>query len=368
MNDFTTADTRSTGKATLAHMLTYPEMLAAKDGVMNPQGIMISGPDRKFDDEGMKFRAWQKAVQHASNDLGAVPAGVMLYFQETKHLTRPPKAGDLNILQAGPIEDALIVEKLPGVNVATEKIIEVLESSVAFKPPRFTWSWSQYSSFMTCPAKWLAEKYFKIIPYIESEAMRTGNMMHETAEHFVKQQIGETHQQSKIHSQYLPMVRKYCDVLVNAHKAGAKVFVEHEMCVTNTFKQCGWWDNDMVWYRGKADAMILKGDKLVVWDYKSGKLKPELEQLKLMCAFGALFYPEAQVFDGKLIFTAHDKVVGFDKTLTRAELRPVITDVIANVRRMEATWEMGEGPARKNGLCKAYCGNFNCPHSGNYRG
>ena len=355
MNDFTAADTRSTSKSLMAHMLTFPELLNAKEGVVNPQGIMISGPDRKFDDEGTKFRAWQKAIQYASLNIGVVPPHVMTYFQKTKHLSRPPKAGYLNIIQSGPIEDALIVEP--------ETLMPKL-----FKIPRFTWSWSQYSSFMTCPAKWMAEKYFKIIPYVESEAMRTGNMMHETAEHFVKQQIGETHQQSKIHSQYLPMVRKYCDVLINAHKAGAQVFVEREMCVTNTFKQCGWWDNDTVWYRGKADAMILKGDKLVVWDYKSGKLKPELEQLKLMCAFGALFYPEAQVFDGKLIFTAHDKVVGFDKTLTRAELRPVITDVIANVRRMEATWELGEGPARKCGLCKAYCGNFNCPHSGNYRG
>lgn len=350
--EFSKFDSRSTGKLKLAHELTYKEIIESEVAVMTPGGHMIGGPDRRFEDQGVTFRAWQKVIQAASKNLGVVPPHVQDYFQQTKHLTKPPASGDLAINRDRPINPSLIIEEA----LLTKQ----------FVPPRFTWSWSQYSSFLTCPAKWMAEKYFKTIPYVESEAMRMGNMIHATAEHYVKSKIGQQFKQSEIRSQYLPQVQKYCDTLVAAHNAGAQVHIEKEMCVTNQFKQCGWWDNDIVWYRGKADVLVLKDTKLVVWDYKSGAVKPEFMQLKMMCAFGALFFPEAELFDGKLIFTKHGEIKGLDKPMTRAELKPILQEVIANVRRMEDCWAQGEGQARKNGLCRSYCGNKACAHCGGY--
>lgn len=334
-----------------AYEMTFPEFLKARDGVMNMQGKLIGGIDRRNDDPKIKWLNWQNDTQ-AAGKKGLLKPEVMHYFQETKHLLKPPAAGDTNTLLTAPIDPSLILK----------------EDSMAFTPPRFTWSWSQYSSFLQCPAKWLAEKYFKIVPYVESEAMKVGNLIHETAEHYVKSKIGQSYQQNKIHSQYLPQVQKYCDVLVAAHAQGAEVHVEKEMCFTDKFKFCGWWDNDIVWYRGKADVLIVKDNKLTVWDYKSGAVKPDFMQLKMMCAFSALHFPQAELFDGKLIFTKHGEVKGLDAPMTRSELRPVLQEIIANVRRMEETWSFGDGPAIKSGLCRQYCGNYKCPHSGNYRG
>lgn len=342
-----------------AHTLTYPEVTASKEAVVNLQGIMIGGPDRKMIDEWSKWVAWQKAIQSASQKPGVVPKRVMDYFQATKSLTKPPTS-------ALPAEDAQIITA-PPFNIVSPGLTILNaepEPLMSFTPPRFTWSWSQYNSFLTCPNKWLAEKYFKTIPYVESEAMRVGNMVHETAEHYVKSKTGQSFKPNLIHGQYLPMVQRYCDALVTAHLNGAEIHVEKEMCFTDKFKFCGWWDNNIVWYRGKADVLVLKDNKITVWDYKTGAHKPEFMQLKMMCAFAALYFPQAELFDGRLIFTKHNKVEALDKPLTRAELKPILQEIIANVRRMEDTWEHGEAPARKNGLCRQYCGHPTCPHAG----
>lgn len=398
MNDFTAADTRSTSKVSLAHTLTYPQVLNAKEGVMNLQGIMISGPDRKFDDEGMKFRAWQKAVQHASLTIGAVPADVMSYFQKTKHLSRPPKTGDLNILQSGPIEDALIihpdvlkdleqtypesdlgrfvpVEKIPPLDIVSPGLTilspepETLMSftpPAGFKPPRFTWSYTSLNEFLTCPAQWAAKRFYKTIVDVPGEAMRIGNLIHETAEHYGKKMIGVTYKESSIHSQYLPAVQKYVDALV---ASGAELHFEKEMCFTKAFKPCGWKDWNEVYVRSKSDVLAKKGVRLSIVDWKTGKYKEDFLQLKMFAVFAALTpgFEDVQEFDPKFIFTkeaAPKNILRLPAPIQRSELKGVLGEILGVVRRMEAAWESETFPCKKNGLCRNWCNNKECPHCG----
>lgn len=335
-----------------AYKLTFLEMLNSDTPVIDHKGVMIGGPNRKTDDDIVKWSAWQKAVQHACREVGAVPPNVIIYFQATKHLSSPPKKGDVNIMQNGPIEDALIVTNKP---------------APVFKPPRFTWSYTSMQEYLTCPAQWAAKRYYKTIVDVPGEAMSVGNIIHETAEHYLKSKIGQTYDQSKISSMYLPSVQRYCDALV---ASGAELHVEKEMCFTSKLKPCGWRDWDDVWVRSKGDVLAKKCNKLSILDWKSGKFKEDFLQLKIFAVFAALTpgFEDVQEFDPKFIFLKETdpqkNILRLPQPLLRSELKDELTKIIQIVRRMEAAWESACFPAKKNGLCRQWCNHTGCPHCG----
>ena len=250
-------------------------------------------------------------------------------------------------MQKGPIEEALIVPS-------------------TFKPPRFTWSYTSLQEFLTCPAQWAAKRYYKTLKETESEAMRVGNMIHETAEHYLKQKLGQTHNPNKIHTMYLPHVKSYCDAVL---ASGGEVFPEMEMCFTSAFKPCGWRDWDTVWVRGKGDVIVKKGNKVSLLDWKTGKYKEDFLQLKLFAVMSALTpgFEDVQEFDPKFIFTkeaAPKNILRLPEPIKRSELKQVLSEILIDVRRMEAAWESECFPAKKNGLCRQWCANTECPHCG----
>ena len=365
-----------------AHTLTYPEVLKTKDAVINLQGQMIGGPDMKMIDEWSKWVSWQKAIKFASQTPGTVSPHVMAFFQATKGCTKPP---------TDEIEDAVLVEVCdqvvagnthlqadsyralnggvipPGGIVFDDPLCSGgVRPTTAFKPPRFTWSYTSMQEFLTCPAQWAAKRYYKTIKDVESEAMRMGNLIHETAEHYLKRAIGQSHKPHLIHAQYLPMVQKYCDALV---ASGAELHVEKEMCFTEQFKPCGWKDWDTVWVRSKGDVLVKKEVRLSVVDWKSGRYKEDFLQLKMFAVFAALTpgFEDVQEFDPKFIFLKEappKNILRLPKPILRSELKGVLSEILAVVRRMQEAWASETFPCKKNGLCRNYCANTDCTHCG----
>lgn len=324
-----------------AHTMTYPAFAASKQPVIDKGGRLIGGPDRRLDDERTKWLAWQRDVK-AAERVQQVPPDVMDYFQKTKHLMRPPRAGDLD--------------------VQGKHEIDVPKEDTIKKPFRLTWSWTALNMFNRCPAQWAAKYFYKTLKEEETEALRYGNAVHGAMERAV---LGKhTANDSDLIDSL--QAGKYIKALEAARAKGAEVHVEKEMCFDRKLGFSSWKDWDNVWFRGKADVLIVNGDKLTVWDYKTNKkVKPEPDQVRLMCAFAALYFPQAQVFDGKLLFLKHDRVEPcFDKPITRADLKPILKDTLAQVARMQEAVDCETFVARKTGLCRSYCGVTTCPHCG----
>jgi len=237
-----------------AHQITFQQLQASKEAVCDLQGRMIGGPDTKMESDWTKWVLWQKAIQKAP--VGSVPPDVMAYFQKTKGLTKVPTRID--------VEDAILITPAPPPYNIESQGLQMTQAK-PFTPPRFTWSYTSMAEFLTCPAQWAAKRYFKTIKDVESEAMRVGNMIHETAEHYLKSKIGQTFKPSSIHTQYLPVVQKYCDALV---ASGAELHVEREMCFDKQMKVSAWKAWDTVWVRSKADVLARKDQRLSIVDWK----------------------------------------------------------------------------------------------------
>lgn len=298
------------GKIKYAHEVTFSQL---KEDTPDYYGRLI----RKNDPPGQRWLCWQKSVQGASRegDGSKVPQEVMDYFQATKHLVKPPTQGK---------------EMIP-------------------TTPRFTWSPSKIADFDNCPAQYAAKHYYKTIPYTETEATIWGTRVHAEAERFMR---GE---ESTDPDAFTP-VEKWVRVL---SRLPGERFVEHKMSVGEDWKQVEWDDAEG---RMIVDLAILNDEELLIYDWKTGKLKSDETQMKIYSLIMAMQFPQVQKIKYKYIWLKDGKTTGGE--LSRPELIKIALYLKAKLKEMKTAWENENFAMKKNGLCKGWCENYSCPHNG----
>ena len=300
-----------------AYTLTFPQLMASKDPVIDDQGRMIGGADRRSESPHSRWLAWQKSVQFACGRPGVVTPEVMAYFQATKHLTSPPAE-----------------EKTYG--------------------PKFTWSPSKVMTFDTCPMKFAAESYYKTVPYEESEQSIWGTLVHRQAELFM---LGEPIENESAWQ----IVKPYCELL--ARVPGQRL-VEYKIALDSQWKPCEWDDGTarMILDLGiiSPDGKTLKG-----FDWKTGKMKDDQTQMRIYAYALAILFPEVQTFDMKYIWLKDKATTGFK--IERKEILPIAQDVRAKVAKMKDCWDREDFRMKKNGLCRSWCGAMDCIYNGRGR-
>lgn len=331
-----------------AHEITYPQLAAAKVAVVTTAGEMIGGPDRRNETDAWKWREWQQAIQIASRDPKSVPPEVMAYFQDTKHLLRPPQLGDVALGSKKPLQ--------PNIKQTGETLVK------PFTPPRFTWSFSALDQFINvCACQAAAQRYYKTIPYIETESQKAGNRVHKAGELYL---LNPTTENAVTLDREEPKARRIDDLILNATaKSGGTLLVEKKLCINDKWIPTGYFDAD-AWGRGAADIALLRGEVANIYDRKTGKRKDNPLQLRIMILFLALYYPHIQEFNAANIWYRDDNPIQAIPTVRRSEVRTILIEVKRMIDHVQAMWESENFPARRGGLCKNWCSNRDCPHCG----
>ena len=385
-------------KVLLLHHLTFPEVLTAKKGVSNMQGMLVGGPDRRGANAihpSHLWLNWQRDVG-AALDSGSVPDNVADFFHRTRGLTSPPKGNDASVYGSAvnplnplrdqrplqqSIETVLEMSAMRAhVNIEPQGDPTVLDLGLNLdalgaapitpatkkltNPPRFACSYSQMQSFLTCPRKWAAEKYFKSLKWVESEAQRQGNVAHKILENYLKG-LPLTDAEKTL----LEPWKKYPNMILAVVSAGGKLRVEHEICFKKDRSPCGWWDNNTVWFRSKSDVFVVKDRVLHYFDWKHGRTKPDTMQIRFAIACADLaFGDEWDTATGKLVFLKEkdpkQAVQGLEKPITKADIPAIWAELYAITNRMESAWETETFRMQSSGLCRQYCGDKTCPHCG----
>lgn len=348
------------------HLLTFPEVIASKIPVINQQGEMFAGPDRKIwkaSQANEIFLAWQKAIQFASKDPGAVPEEVMAYFQKTKTLNKAPEEV-VKMLALGEVKiEDMRIKDLPEEKGPLEDCKTATTTKI-LSPPKFSWSFTGLDVFFNiCPRKFAARWFYKTEIFEENEASIWGNRKHKADEMALKGQK-EVKEKGKIITLEEDLVDwKYVNLFLEAQKGGAQLLVEKEIAINRQLKTVEWFAQD-AWGRAKIDVGLIVGDDtLKIFDWKTGKEKYDEWQLRIFCLFAALAYPHLQRFEARYIWLKDDKISDA-VILTRAELLPILEDTLSKVARMEEAWTNEIFQCKQNGLCKRYCGVTDCPHHG----
>lgn len=214
------------------------------------------------------------------------------------------------------------------------------------------WTYSKVKGFATCPKQFYARYIEKSLPFVETEATKYGNEVHDAFEHYFKS------------NQPLPAKLQHYQPTMDAlqRKSGEKI-AEYAFGLTEELEPCNFFAKD-VWVRGKIDLTIVDGDTARVVDYKTSKSSryADLDQLELMSMAVFKHFPDVKHVKAALIFVVAKDMVTAE--YSAEDEQALWLKWIKRVRAMEDAYEVGVWNPNPSGLCKAWCDVMDCPHNG----
>lgn len=215
---------------------------------------------------------------------------------------------------------------------------------------QFAWSYSALTAFETCPFQYFRLRVKKDIQEAPSKAMSDGNRVHKALE----DRVAKGRPLPPDLKQFEKMCRKFVDSPCDVH-------CEKSVALTPDLKETTWWAQD-VWLRVKFDVeVIISNAKIRIVDYKTGKRKPDSDQLMLFAAAAFTIYPDVQEVD-TAFYWLPDKAVD-KETFTRERDEAFIWgEFEPRVQKMEQALLNNTFPCKPSGLCRGWCPVRDCQH------
>lgn len=226
----------------------------------------------------------------------------------------------------------------------------------------FAWSFTALDCYVTCPRKYYGERVAKEVPFVESEAMKRGNAIHEALHMY---SIGK----KPWPDEYPQKWALLADAL--KQKKGSKLY-EIEMPISADKRPCKeWWGKD-VWCRLKQDVVMLSPDQTEARavDWKTGKFKDfsrrEIDQLVLAGLIIMIFYPTVEVVESAYVWLDAGEAPT-KRVVTRDTAEQHWRPFEEKVEQVQESLATNTWPMRPSGLCKEWCDVLSCPKNGRHK-
>jgi hypothetical protein len=216
-------------------------------------------------------------------------------------------------------------------------------------------SFTGVTGFENCPRRYNSVYVRKLVADKQTQAMTWGTEVHAALEQAVSGQ------------QALPPKFQHYDRMVNMIRAApGKKSVELKWGLNKALAPVGFFGNG-VWVRGVIDVSIVGKKNAVVFDYKTGKVKTDSDQLKLFAAATLALNPYLNTVHVRYIWLAHNTITG--GSFEKSEAPIIWNEFRARVARMEHAYQTDVWPPKPSGLCR-WCpvGKNNCEFWLGYEG
>ena len=203
------------------------------------------------------------------------------------------------------------------------------------------WSYSALTSYETCPKRYQLTRVTKQVVEKQTEATKWGNEVHKALELFAKGQkpLPETM------AEYGRYVRKILAI------KGKRV-IEERVALTSHFRKTTWMAKD-VWVRGIIDIGVVGSETAYLLDWKTGKHRPDTDQLKLFAALAFAMYPWVSKVVTGFIWLKPKK---FDKEVfTREQITEIWSEFLPRLSRLAHSYDSDKWLPKPSGLCKNWC-------------
>lgn len=201
------------------------------------------------------------------------------------------------------------------------------------------WSFSSLTAFETCPRRYYLTRVSKEVVEKDTEATLWGKTVHAALE-------------ARINGAPLePEFAHYEQFIAPLERIG-KPIAEMQVALTRGFDRTEW-DASNAWVRGIIDVHVVVGNTGVALDWKTGKPKSDIDQLKLFSALLFHIYPELEQVRTGYVWLAYDKLTS--ELFDRSQLGEIWGSFMPRVARLEAAFEKDKWPAKPGGLCRAWC-------------
>lgn len=202
---------------------------------------------------------------------------------------------------------------------------------------KLSFSYTALRDFSNCPLAFKHKRILKDVAFVQGPEAAWGESVHLAFEERIKDRKPLPFTLAK----YEPMLAQF---------DGKRHEVELQMAINEKLQPVEW-DAEDAWIRGIADAMVwLDDETLWIGDWKTGKRRPDFDQLKLFCLLVWQHYPEIQKCITSFIWTKDGAID--TETYHRKEANLLWEGVMARIRRVYAAAESDNWPAKPSGLCR----------------
>lgn len=210
-------------------------------------------------------------------------------------------------------------------------------------------SYSSIKMFENCPKRYFHQRITKEVKDEGGEASIYGDRIHKQLEARL------------VHQTPLPEESARYEPLCRAFEALPGTLVaEQEYTLTQELKPTGWWDSD-AWLRSKLDVLVIHNDTAVVGDWKTGKRRPDFDQLELFALQVFKHHPEVQRVKSSFVWLKDWKMD--HQTYTRIDATSLWNKLFQKISRIEQALQHENWPAKPSGLCP-WCPAKNiCPYA-----
>jgi RecB family exonuclease len=204
-------------------------------------------------------------------------------------------------------------------------------------------SYTALKQYENCPKRYYHQRITKEVVDQPGAATVYGERVHKQLEEYLKAPAVGLPDESAA-------LRPLCESVRAATEGGGMLLVEQEYTLTSDLQPTGWFDKD-AWLRFKLDVLAIRPDaKAMVIDWKTGKRRPDFDQLEMFALAVFTFWPSIKKVTSMFVWTKENAI---DKeTYKREHKDEMWTRLLSRINRVEKSLETGNWPAKPSGLCK----------------
>jgi hypothetical protein len=203
-------------------------------------------------------------------------------------------------------------------------------------------SYSSLKMFENCPKNYYHQRIEKSVKDLGNAVTIYGERIHKSLE----LRLGEGAMLGREAERYEALCASIEKIAANG-----VLTVEEEMTLNQSLKPTGWWDAD-AWLRSKIDVLVRNGPDAIMFDWKTGKRRPDFDQLELFAVQVFKHYPEVQRLKATFVWLKEMKMD--HETFTRLDMPAIWQRILGKITRIEGALEHDNWPAKPSGLCN-YC-------------
>jgi hypothetical protein len=215
---------------------------------------------------------------------------------------------------------------------------------------KFAWSNSVVAMYEVCPKQYFHVKVAKDAKDEDTSFAHDGKVVHDA----LKSRV--------IDGKPFPLPLRYLEgIAAKFATAEGEKYGEMKLCLNDKYEPVDFFAKD-AWVRSIIDLLIIKGDRAIIVDWKTGKTKEGFTQLELTAAMLARYMPEIAHFTVVYVWLKEREIT--KRMLTLSMLPDVWNGWLARIRPILEARKTTSFPARPSKMCD-YCPVKQCPHYGN---
>jgi RecB family exonuclease len=211
---------------------------------------------------------------------------------------------------------------------------------------------SSLLDFEGCPKRWHRVRILKDFPFVETEAITYGNIVHEQLEKYVKT--------GAVLPEHLEYLKPFID---GTRELGYELYAELEVAVNEKWEAVTYWSKQ-TWLWGKVDLIGIKGDEAIIFDYKTGKRKNDPTQLKM---YGVMLFEVLKLRKVTSYYLWLKTKDSDHFEITAENFESSKAEIVERIARMKDHYERQDFPTRTSPLC-GWCPCLDtCPEATYYK-